>query len=299
MTSFTLVKIFLNFIKLFVIIYPQNFMDQKSSVKGKIEKLVQSDYRYATYIRTLVGYFVYSSEEYKKTENLNFLNLKEYLLEILKKQISSFEINHANNEALFIDIFSVEKVDIKLLTTSKKTPEKLSREIENNIDLRVSESEEMLIDHEERITRIENEFLNSDKKYKDTYEFAVESFLDYIKKYLQKPTIIELEEFSEKYSNRKISKSEWSRNFQDPIFNSILEKELIKLINKTSILERRDRFANIFATMHKEFYDILINKIKKVEIHLEDMDPILQDKIINIFQISGQYEDSFPRTMLE
>lgn len=273
-------------------------MSQNLSVKEKIEKLFQSDYRYAAYIRTLVSYFVYSSEEYKKTENLKLLDLKKYLLEILKKQISSFEIYHANNEILFKDIFNVEQVDIKLLASTKKIPAKLSREIENNIDFRVSENEEIIIDHEERITRIEK-LLNTDNKYKDTYEFAVETFLDYIKKYLQEPTIIELEEFSEKYSNRKISKSEWSRNFNDPIFNSILEKELIKLINKTSIPERRDCFANIFDTMHKKFYNMLITKIKEDEICLEDMDPILQDKIINAAQISGQYEDNFPRTIGE
>lgn len=273
-------------------------MDKNLSVSKKIQKLFQSDYKYAVYIRDLVSYFVYFSEEHKRTEDLKYLDLKEYLLEIIKKQIASFETYHENNQVLFKQIFNVEEVDIKLLSSTRKIPVKLPKEIETNVEIKVSGNEEMLIDLEARLTRIEKEFLTNDKKYKDTYEFAVEAFLDYVKKYLQKPTAIELEEYSEKYSNGKISKSEWARNFEDPIFNSILEKEFIKLINKTSIDERKDSFGSIFNKMHEEFYEKLLEKIEGNNvIHLEDMNPILQDKVINASKIAKQYEDQFPRTM--
>ncbi len=268
-------------------------MDKNLSVSKKIQKLFQSDYKYAVYIRELVSYFVYSSEEYKRTENRKYLDLKEYLLEIIKKQIASFETYHENNQVLFKQIFNVEEVDIKLLSSSRNIPRKLPKEIETNIDIRVTNMEEMFLELDERFSRLEKDFFKIDKKYKTTREYAVEVYLNYVKKYLRRPGCSELE----KFCGNEISDSEWSRNLDDPIFISILEKEFTKLINKSSIKENLESYEIIFQEVISIYTDKLISKIRDSETTLiDDIDVTIREKLLYAIHKPGAMDEIYPKT---
>lgn len=205
-------------------------MDKNLTINSKVAKLLLSDNEYKLFIKTLLRYYFFVNDEYKESNNSKFLDLKHYLAVVINKQINNYTTFQIENEKLFLQIFGVNEPVIKLLSNIKKIlPEKLSEDIRSNIEIRFDFIEETLLEHDNMIKQLNKKFEDSDKKYKDTYEYAVEIVLNFFKKYEREPTLENLEKFSDTQTNGKISVSEWSRNLKDPILLGILNRESDKL----------------------------------------------------------------------